>query len=47
MSTNTSLSFLAKLSKYPEESDWRKLFEIYSPLMHRWLVGYGVADHDI
>lgn len=35
-----------RLSKDPQESDWRRLFEIYTPLMRQWLAGYGIAECD-
>ncbi len=42
--TNTPLSLLHRLSSQPEDADWRRLVEIYTPLIRRWLAGYGVAE---
>ena len=46
MTSNTSISLLFRLSRNPQESDWRRLFDIYTPLMQRWLAGYGIAEFD-
>lgn len=46
MNSNTSLSLLSRLSQQPQESDWRRLFDIYSPLMRQWMAGYGIAETD-
>ncbi len=42
--TDTPLSLLQRLSSKSDESDWQRLFEIYAPLIRRWLVGYGVTE---
>lgn len=42
--TATPLSLLQRLSSKSDESDWRRLFEIYGPLIRRWLAGYGVTE---
>ncbi len=42
--TDTPLSLLQRLSSQSDESDWRRLFEIYAPLIRRWLAGYGVTE---
>ncbi len=44
--TNTPLSLLHRLSSQPEDSDWQRLVEIYTPLIRRWLAGYGVAESE-
>ncbi len=41
--SDTPLSLLERLHTRPTDSDWRRLVEIYSPLIHRWLVGFGIS----
>lgn len=41
--SDTPLSLLKRLSSDPADSDWRRLVEIYSPLIRRWLTGYGIS----
>jgi len=42
--TDTPLSLLQRLSTQPVDSDWRKLVEVYQPLIQRWLLGYGINE---
>lgn len=44
--TNTPLSLLQRLSSQPQDSDWRQLLNVYSPLIRRWLASYGVAESE-
>ncbi len=44
--TNTPLSLLQRLSSQPQDSDWRRLLDVYSPLIRRWLASYGVAESE-
>lgn len=41
--SDTPLSLLQRLSSQPVDSDWRRLVDIYNPLIHRWLLGYGIS----
>ncbi|MDX1929681.1 MAG: sigma-70 family RNA polymerase sigma factor [Pirellulaceae bacterium] len=42
--TDTPLSLLHRLSSQPQDSDWQRLVDIYTPLIRRWLASYGVAE---
>ena len=42
--TDTPLSLLHRLSSKPDDSDWRRLLDIYSPLIRRWLSSYGISE---
>jgi RNA polymerase sigma-70 factor (ECF subfamily) len=42
----TSLSLLARLQAQPDADWWRRLVDVYQPLLHGWLRGYGTAAHD-
>lgn len=44
--TETSLSLLARLGADPGEGDWRRLHDLYRPLLGRWAVRAGVSDVD-
>jgi RNA polymerase sigma-70 factor (ECF subfamily) len=41
----TSKSLLCRVSAGDEEA-WRKLVDLYQPLIHGWLLRYGVRPHD-
>jgi RNA polymerase sigma-70 factor (ECF subfamily) len=38
---------LERLRLGPDPSDWQRLVEIYTPLIRRWLGGYGVPETDL
>ncbi len=42
----TSLSLLERLAVAPNDDDWRRLVEIYQPLLRVWMARAGVADSD-
>ncbi|HLW67558.1 MAG TPA: sigma-70 family RNA polymerase sigma factor [Gemmataceae bacterium] len=44
----TSLTWLGRLAGDPTDRDWKRLLEVYGPLLRGWLVRSGVpaADHD-
>ena len=44
----TSLTWLGRLTGDATEGDWRRLLEVYGPLLRDWLARSGVsaADHD-
>ncbi len=42
----TSVSLLDRLAGRPTEDDWRRLLELYQPLLRAWLARAGVADAD-
>jgi RNA polymerase sigma factor (sigma-70 family) len=44
----TSLTWLGRLTGAPTEGDWKKLLDVYAPLLRVWLARAGVAapDHD-
>ena len=42
--SDTPLSLLRRLGSQPVDSDWRRLVEIYSRLIRRWLLGYGISE---
>lgn len=44
----TSLTWLDRLTAAPTDSDWRRLVEVYGPLLAAWLARAGVprADRD-
>jgi RNA polymerase sigma-70 factor (ECF subfamily) len=42
----TSFSLLQQLCEQPNAASWRRLVELYSPLIHAWLRRYGVPPHD-
>lgn len=43
---NTPRSLLNRLAGHPEESDWRRLVDLYEPFIARWLGQAGVPDSD-
>ncbi len=44
----TSLTWLGRLTGDPTEGDWKRLLDVYGPLLRGWLTRSGVAsaDHD-
>ncbi|MEZ6141752.1 MAG: sigma-70 family RNA polymerase sigma factor [Zavarzinella sp.] len=42
----TSISLLDRLHQDPQEADWRRLVEIYTPLIRTWLRKYTVPTTD-
>lgn len=47
MTIETPISLLQRLSRQPSEADWRRLLDIYSPIIERWLAGFGISHTDI
>jgi RNA polymerase sigma-70 factor (ECF subfamily) len=43
----TSLSLLEHLQQSPNDSDWRRLVDFYTPLIRVWLKRYALLDQDI
>jgi RNA polymerase sigma factor (sigma-70 family) len=44
--SHTSLSLLERASRQADSESWNRLFELYSPLLRRWLARYQVQDSD-
>jgi RNA polymerase sigma-70 factor (ECF subfamily) len=42
----TSVSLLDRLAGSPSESDWRRMVELYQPLLRTWCLRAGVSDAD-
>jgi RNA polymerase sigma-70 factor (ECF subfamily) len=42
----TSLSLLARVRESEDPHSWNRLFELYEPLLRRWLSAYDVQDAD-
>lgn len=42
----TSASLLDRLAAAPSDDDWRRLCDIYQPLLRTWMARSGVADVD-
>ncbi|HEV3082177.1 MAG TPA: sigma-70 family RNA polymerase sigma factor [Gemmataceae bacterium] len=42
----TSASLLDRLAAHPSDADWRRLFDLYSPLLRVWLARAGVPSTD-
>jgi RNA polymerase sigma-70 factor, ECF subfamily len=42
----TSLSLLDRLGGQPTDDDWRRLLDLYQPLLRAWLTRSGVASSD-
>ncbi len=38
----TSTSLLSRLREQPDGAAWQRLVDIYTPLLQRWLVRYGL-----
>jgi RNA polymerase sigma-70 factor (ECF subfamily) len=43
---DTSVSLLERLAAAPSDPDWRRLYDLYAPLLHRWAAKAGVPDAD-
>ena len=44
--SETSLSLLDRLRSQPDQESWRRLVELYTPLIQAWLRRHGVAPAD-
>jgi RNA polymerase sigma-70 factor (ECF subfamily) len=42
----TSLSLLERLQQQPDAGAWRRLVDLYQPLLHGWLRGYATLTQD-
>ena len=42
----TSVSLLERLAGAPTDDDWRRLLDLYQPLLHSWMARAGVAASD-
>jgi RNA polymerase sigma-70 factor (ECF subfamily) len=42
----TSVSLLERLAGTPTDDDWRRLHDLYQPLLHSWMARAGVAASD-
>jgi RNA polymerase sigma-70 factor (ECF subfamily) len=42
----TSVSLLERLAGAPTDDDWRRLLDLYQPLLHAWMARAGVNDAD-
>src|SRR5262245_52557919 len=42
----TSVSLLERLAGQPSEGDWRRLHDLYQPLMRGWIARAGVSPAD-
>jgi RNA polymerase sigma-70 factor (ECF subfamily) len=42
----TSVSLLERLAGAPSDDDWRRLDDVYQPLLRAWMARAGVADSD-
>jgi RNA polymerase sigma-70 factor, ECF subfamily len=42
----TSLSLLKRLAGAPTDDDWRRLLDLYQPLLRAWMTRTGVAPSD-
>ncbi|HKB35259.1 MAG TPA: sigma-70 family RNA polymerase sigma factor [Gemmataceae bacterium] len=42
----TSVSLLERLAGAPTDEDWRKLFDLYQPLLRAWMMRAGVPSSD-
>lgn len=43
---DTPLSLLQRLQRQPDDEQWKRLVDMYSPWLHAWLRCYGVAAQD-
>jgi RNA polymerase sigma-70 factor (ECF subfamily) len=44
--SDTSASLLERLHAQPDDADWRRLVELYAPLIRGWLRRQGVGEAD-
>jgi RNA polymerase sigma-70 factor, ECF subfamily len=42
----TSLTWLDRIATAPNDQDWRRLMDIYAPLLDEWLAKAGIAPAD-
>ncbi len=42
----TSVSLLERLAGAPTDDDWRRLLDLYQPLLRTWMARAGVSDSD-
>jgi RNA polymerase sigma-70 factor (ECF subfamily) len=42
----TSVSLLDRLAEQPTDPDWRRLFDLYQPLLRAWALRSGLGDAD-
>ena len=42
----TSVSLLERLAGVPTDDDWRRLLDLYQPLLRAWMARAGVAESD-
>jgi hypothetical protein len=43
----TSVSLLERLAGAPTDDDWRRLLDLYQPLLHAWMARAGVPPADV
>src|SRR5438034_11422802 len=43
---DTSVSLLGRLAGTPSDDDWRRLLDLYQPLLRAWMARAGVAASD-
>ena len=43
----TSVSLLERLASAPTDDDWRRLHDLYQPLLRAWMARAGVAASDV
>jgi RNA polymerase sigma-70 factor (ECF subfamily) len=43
----TSVSLLERLAGAPTDADWRRLYDLYQPLLRAWITRAGVAASDV
>jgi RNA polymerase sigma-70 factor (ECF subfamily) len=46
MTDSTSFSLLDRLQQQPDEAAWKRLVDVYTPLLHAWLRRYAVQPSD-
>jgi RNA polymerase sigma-70 factor (ECF subfamily) len=46
MADSTSISFLDRLRQQPDEDAWKRLVDVYTPLLHAWLRRWDVQPSD-
>src|SRR5215472_4646526 len=44
--SDTSISLLDRLRLRPDEAAWKRLVDLYTPLIHNWLHRYAVQPED-
>lgn len=43
----TSVSLLGRLAGAPTDDDWRRLYDLYQPLLRAWMARAGVTGSDV